>query len=96
LAGAFPSPPESSLGFVEAVGNPTVWAMGRRAFADLGPLPCFSGGAVHASRRLGATIAQIQQSGVTSFRSIAAALNDQSIRTARGWLAVQAQRVMER
>jgi hypothetical protein len=71
--------------------------MGRRAFAGLGPLPCFSRGAVHASGRLGAgTIAEIQQSGVTSFRGIAAALNDQSIRTARGWLAVQAQRVMER
>src|SRR5882757_3856588 len=48
---------------------------------------------------LAPTIAEIQQSGVTSFRGIATALNERSIPTARGrgnWSAVQVQRVMER
>jgi DNA invertase Pin-like site-specific DNA recombinase len=48
---------------------------------------------------LAPTIAEIQQSGVTSFRGIAAALNARLIPTARGrgtWSAVQVQRVMER
>jgi DNA invertase Pin-like site-specific DNA recombinase len=48
---------------------------------------------------LAPTIAEIQQSGVTSFRGIATALNERSIPTARGrgrWSAVQVQRVMGR
>jgi len=48
---------------------------------------------------LAPTITEIQQTGVTSFRGIAAALNERSIPTARGrgnWSAVQVQRVMER
>jgi DNA invertase Pin-like site-specific DNA recombinase len=48
---------------------------------------------------LAPTIAEIQRSGVMSFRGIAAALNARSIPTARGrgnWSAVQVQRVMGR
>ncbi|MFY9953932.1 recombinase family protein [Bradyrhizobium sp.] len=45
------------------------------------------------------TIAELQASGATSLRAIAAALNDRGIPTSRGdgtWSAVQVARVLDR
>jgi hypothetical protein len=45
------------------------------------------------------TIAELQASGATSLRAIAAGLNDRGIETARGageWTATQVQRVLAR
>jgi DNA invertase Pin-like site-specific DNA recombinase len=55
--------------------------------------------AVARATDLGPTIAELQASGATSLRAIAAGLNERGIPTARGggtWSAVQVQRVIDR